>query len=92
MTMNQAAPVVAGVSKDRQHLFSKQPCGSITLLEGPGVEGDAHAGITVQHRSRVAADPTQPNLRQVHLTMLNSSTRPASTDTNWPQGTLARTS
>jgi MOSC domain-containing protein YiiM len=32
-----------------------------------GVEGDAHAGVTVQHRSRVAADPTQPNLRQVHL-------------------------
>jgi MOSC domain-containing protein YiiM len=32
-----------------------------------GIEGDAHAGETVKHRSRVAADPTQPNLRQVHL-------------------------
>lgn len=37
------------------------------LLEGLGVEGDAHLGITVQHRSRVARDPSQPNLRQVHL-------------------------
>jgi MOSC domain-containing protein YiiM len=68
MTVDEiAAPVVVGVSKDCQHRFSKQPCESITLLEGIGVEGDAHAGITVQHRSRVAADPTQPNLRQVHL-------------------------
>jgi MOSC domain-containing protein YiiM len=24
-------------------------------------------GVTVKHRSRVARDPTQPNLRQVHL-------------------------
>jgi MOSC domain-containing protein YiiM len=68
MTMDETADsVVMGVSRDRQHRFSKQPCESITLLEGLGVEGDAHAGITVQHRSRVAADPTQPNLRQVHL-------------------------
>lgn len=37
------------------------------LLEGLGVEGDAHCGATVQHRSRVAADPAQPNLRQVHV-------------------------
>jgi len=62
-----AAPVVVGVSKDGQHRFSKQPCASITLLEDLGVEDDAHAGVTVQHRSRMAADPTQPNLRQVHL-------------------------
>jgi MOSC domain-containing protein YiiM len=68
MTVQEtAAPFVVGVSKDCQHRFSKLPCESITLLEGLGVEGDAHAGITVQHRSRVAADPTQPNLRQVHL-------------------------
>jgi MOSC domain-containing protein YiiM len=58
---------VLGVSKDHHHRFSKQPCESITLVAGPGVDGDAHAGTTVQHRSRVAADPTQPNLRQVHL-------------------------
>jgi MOSC domain-containing protein YiiM len=40
---------------------------SITLLEGLGVEGDAHLGETVQHLSRIRRDPTQPNLRQVHL-------------------------
>ena len=39
----------------------------MTLLAGLGVEGDAHCGATVKHRSRVAIDPTQPNLRQVHL-------------------------
>ena len=37
------------------------------LLAGLGVQGDTHSGVTVQHRSRVAQDPTQPNLRQVHL-------------------------
>jgi MOSC domain-containing protein YiiM len=40
---------------------------AIRLLAGLGVEGDAHAGVTVKHRSRVARDPSQPNLRQVHL-------------------------
>ena len=40
---------------------------SIRLLAGLGVEGDAHMGVTVKHRSRVARDPSQPNLRQVHL-------------------------
>ena len=39
----------------------------IRLVEGLGIEGDAHAGVTVKHRSRVARDATQPNLRQVHL-------------------------
>ena len=58
---------VVAVSKDGQHRFSKWPCDQITLLVGIGIEGDAHAGVTVQHRSRVARDPTQPNLRQVHL-------------------------
>lgn len=37
------------------------------LVKGLGVEGDAHSGSTVQHLSRVRSDPTQPNLRQVHL-------------------------
>lgn len=60
-------PTVLGVAKDSEHRFSKTPCDSITLVEGHGVAGDAHAGATVQHRSRVAVDPTQPNLRQVHL-------------------------
>jgi len=55
------------VSRDAEHRFSKAVTEEITLLLGLGVQGDAHAGVTVQHRSRVAADPTQPNLRQVHL-------------------------
>jgi MOSC domain-containing protein YiiM len=58
---------VVGVSKSWRHEFSKQPCTTIFLHKGLGVEGDCHAGVTVQHRSRVAVDPTQPNLRQVHL-------------------------
>jgi MOSC domain-containing protein YiiM len=47
--------------------MSKGACASLRLLEGLGVEGDAHSGVTVKHRSRVARDPSQPNLRQVHL-------------------------
>lgn len=49
------------------HFFSKEPQRSIQLIEGHGVQGDAHFGTTVKHRSRVAKDPNQPNLRQVHL-------------------------
>jgi MOSC domain-containing protein YiiM len=62
-----SSPVVLRVSRDREHRFSKVPAASINLIAGLGVEGDAHAGRTVQHRSRVAVDHTQPNLRQVHL-------------------------
>ena len=58
---------VTGVSRDGEHAFSKEPQDNIRLVAGLGVQGDAHAGRTVQHRSRVAVDPTQPNLRQVHL-------------------------
>lgn len=58
---------VLGVASDGTHRFSKEPRPMIRLLAGLGVEGDAHAGVTVQHRSRVRADPTQPNLRQLHL-------------------------
>jgi MOSC domain-containing protein YiiM len=47
--------------------MSKPAAGAIRLLAGLGVEGDAHAGTTVKHRSRVAQDPHAPNLRQVHL-------------------------
>lgn len=50
-----------------KHEFSKNLQTGIRLIAGLGVEGDAHAGVTVQHRSRVRVDPTQPNLRQVHL-------------------------
>jgi MOSC domain-containing protein YiiM len=59
--------VVAAVSLSPSYTFSKPVAPSIRLLAGLGVEGDAHAGETVKHRSRVARDPTQPNLRQVHL-------------------------
>jgi MOSC domain-containing protein YiiM len=58
---------VVAVHAGPAHTFSKQSVQSITLHEGLGVEGDAHFGATVQHRSRVAADPSQPNMRQVHL-------------------------
>ncbi|WP_237216215.1 MOSC domain-containing protein [Falsiroseomonas oryziterrae] len=58
---------VLAVSAAASHRFSKAPQLSIRLREGLGVDGDAHAGVTVKHRSRVARDPTQPNLRQVHL-------------------------
>lgn len=59
--------VVIAVSLSGTHMFAKQNQDKIRLLAGLGVEGDAHMGETVKHRSRVAADPTQPNLRQVHL-------------------------
>ena len=58
---------VVSVSRDPEHRFSKEVVDDIVLIAGLGVEGDAHAGTTVQHRSRVARDPSQPNLRQVHL-------------------------
>ncbi|HEX8432919.1 MAG TPA: MOSC domain-containing protein [Longimicrobium sp.] len=58
---------VAAVSRSPVHGFSKENQETIRLLAGLGVEGDAHMGATVKHRSRVAADPTQPNLRQLHL-------------------------
>ena len=59
--------VVAAVSRSAKHTLVKRNEASIRLLTGLGVEGDAHLGITVKHRSRVARDPNQPNLRQVHL-------------------------
>lgn len=58
---------VIGVSAASGHVFTKQPVEAIELIAGEGVRGDAHRGVTVKHRSRVAKDPTQPNLRQVHL-------------------------
>ncbi len=65
--MSAVAPTVVAVSAGPAHRFSKQTRTAITLVAGIGVDGDAHAGATVQHRSRVRRDPTQPNLRQVHL-------------------------
>ncbi|MFE6052951.1 MOSC domain-containing protein [Kitasatospora sp. NPDC056446] len=58
---------VVAVSSSAEYTFSKPNRAGITLVAGLGVEGDVHAGVTVRHRSRVAQDPTRPNLRQVHL-------------------------
>ena len=59
--------VVTFVGLSATHTMEKPGAACIRLLTGLGVEGDAHMGETVKHRSRVARDPTQPNLRQVHL-------------------------
>ena len=59
--------VVTAVSRGAAHTVTKPTQGSIRLLAGLGVEGDAHLGESVKHRSRVARDPSRPNLRQVHL-------------------------
>ncbi|EEH04596.1 MOSC domain-containing protein [Histoplasma capsulatum G186AR] len=58
---------VLSVHASATHSFSKPRVPSITLLPGLGVRGDAHAGATVQHRSRLHISPPPPNLRQVHL-------------------------
>ncbi len=58
---------VVAVSKSLTHTMAKYNCDGIMLIKDLGVEGDAHYGKTVKHRSRVAKDPSQPNLRQVHL-------------------------
>jgi MOSC domain-containing protein YiiM len=59
--------IVIAVHRSATHSLSKELHAGIRLLAGLGVEGDAHAGETVKHRSRVKRDPSQPNLRQVHL-------------------------
>ena len=59
--------LVAAVNCSAKHTLSKPNQESIRLVAGLGVDGDAHSGETVKHRSRVARDPSQPNLRQVHL-------------------------
>ncbi|NQX29304.1 MOSC domain-containing protein [Microbacteriaceae bacterium VKM Ac-2854] len=58
---------VVAVAAHPNHEFSKQPREEITVVVGRGVEGDAHFGETVQHRSRLLRTPDAPNLRQVHL-------------------------
>jgi MOSC domain-containing protein YiiM len=58
---------VEAVHSSHTHTFSKRPQAFISLVKGMGIAGDAHYGHKVKHRSRVRRDPTQPNLRQVHL-------------------------
>lgn len=60
-------PIVIAVAANARHGFSKPTRPSIRLLTGLGVEGDAHCGTSVRHRSHVTRDPQRPNLRQVHL-------------------------
>ncbi len=59
--------IVVAVHRSPAHTMAKASQPMIRLLAGLGVEGDAHAGTTVKHRSRVARDPSRPNLHQVHL-------------------------
>lgn len=59
--------IVTAVSRNPKHTLVKPNEDSIRLLAGLGVEGDAHQGVAVKHRSRVARNPQEPNLRQVHL-------------------------
>ncbi len=66
-TQPDATGTVVAVSRNRSHEFSKSAVPAIELVAGLGVDDDAHAGAAVRHRSRVAQDPDQPNLRQVHL-------------------------
>jgi len=63
----EQTPYITAVNRSSEHSFSKQNCKIINLIKGQGVEGDAHCGVKVKHRSRVAQNPDQPNLRQVHL-------------------------
>ena len=58
---------VVAVSSSGAHTVSKPNRERIRLRAGLGVDDDAHQGQMVKHRSRVKRDPTQPNLRQVHL-------------------------
>lgn len=60
-------PTVVAVHRSGTYTMAKPAVDMVRLLEGLGVEGDIHAGTTVKHRSRMRRDPTQPNLRQVHL-------------------------
>jgi MOSC domain-containing protein YiiM len=59
--------VVIAVSAKSRHGVNKANREVVRLIAGEGVEGDAHCGATVKHRSRWRRDPTQPNIRQVHL-------------------------
>ena len=67
MDQKHYAGKVLALSKSAAHTLIKEGQNSLTLLTGLGIEGDAHLGVSVKHRSRVRKDPSAPNLRQVHL-------------------------
>ena len=60
-------PTVRALHASPKYTFSKKTCDQLELVAGIGAVGDTHAGATVRHRSRMGRDPSQPNLRQVHL-------------------------
>ncbi len=62
-----AVPSVVAVARSATHSFSKPTVSSVDLVEGVGVDGDAHSGATVQHLHQLRKDPDRVNLRQVHL-------------------------
>ncbi len=64
---NAPKPFIVSLSTNKEQTFSKTPVTEVTVVKNLGIKGDAHYGTTVQHLSRVKADPTQPNLRQIHL-------------------------
>jgi MOSC domain-containing protein YiiM len=66
-TLAAMTGLVIAVHSSPTHTMAKAIRPAIRLVAGLGVEDDAHAGTTVKHRSRVARDPSQPNLRQIHL-------------------------
>jgi len=55
------------VNSDDAYRFSKIARQSVRLVEGHGIEGDAHAGRFVKHRYQAKKEPLTPNRRQVHL-------------------------
>lgn len=65
--MGETGGRVTAVSRNGDYSFTKPNRDSVTLVAGFGVEGDVHGGATVKHRFRMRKDPSQPNLRQVHL-------------------------
>eukprot|EP00730_Choanoeca_flexa_P006069 TRINITY_DN12077_c0_g2_i6.p2 TRINITY_DN12077_c0_g2~~TRINITY_DN12077_c0_g2_i6.p2 ORF type:complete len:241 (+),score=30.68 TRINITY_DN12077_c0_g2_i6:530-1252(+) len=67
LRQTRAKAIVEAIHISKQHTFCKQPTEVLKLIAGVGAADDCHSGAAVQHRSRVARDPTQPNLRQVHL-------------------------
>lgn len=66
-SVSSGTGVVAAVSSSSTHTIAKPTQQRVRLLTGLGVQGDAHQGSTVKHRSLAARDPKRPNLRQVHL-------------------------
>jgi hypothetical protein len=58
---------VSAVCSEGSHRFSKTPRFSVRLIEGHGIEGDAHASAFVRHRYLARRSPELPNIRQVHL-------------------------